>query len=223
VASIKPSKLGSVVQDARASFSPGRFEPLNITLSEVLDALNNHTGRMEGGPKWAQSDRYDIAAKADETIAPMEGQQAVLALLQERFKLAIHQEPRDKAGFALTIRKKAPPNLIAAKDEEATRVTSDAHKAVFQAVYMARFMNHPRQMLHTPVVDQTALSGRSDFSLDMDAAAEEISTVGPSPGGGPRFPDRVRFAVEQIGFRLQPGKLKLDMTVIDHAERPSEN
>jgi uncharacterized protein (TIGR03435 family) len=78
-------------------------------------------------------------------------------------------------------------------------------------------------MLHTPVVDQTALSGRFDFPLDMDAAAEEISTVSPSPGGGPRFSDRVRFAVEQIGFRLQPAKLKLDMTVIDHAERPSEN
>jgi uncharacterized protein (TIGR03435 family) len=140
VSSIKPSKPGAVVQDARASFSPGRFEALNITLSEVLDAWSNYTGRVEGGPKWAQSDRYDIVAKSDGVIAPMERRQAVLALLQERFKLVIHQEPRDEAGLALTIEKKVP-NLIASKEGEWTIVTSDAHKTVFQAVYMARFVN----------------------------------------------------------------------------------
>jgi hypothetical protein len=48
VASIKPSKPGAVVQDARLSFPPGRFEAINVTLNDLLYSLNGFTGRVEG-------------------------------------------------------------------------------------------------------------------------------------------------------------------------------
>jgi len=72
VASIKPSRPGTVVQDARISCPPGRFDAVNITLGEIVDYLNGFTGRVEG------------------VLAPPECRQAVLALLQDRFKLTIH-------------------------------------------------------------------------------------------------------------------------------------
>jgi hypothetical protein len=81
VASIKPSRTGAVVQDARVNFPPGRFEALNVTVSDVLNGLNGYNGRVEGGPAWAQSDRYDILAKADGDLTPAERARAVLALL----------------------------------------------------------------------------------------------------------------------------------------------
>ena len=65
------------------------------------------------------------------------------------------------------------PNLVAAKDDEETRVTSDAHKAIFQAVKMARFANYLRQMWHTEVIDRTGIVGKFDLSIDMDAAREQ--------------------------------------------------
>lgn len=221
VAVIKPSKPGAVVQDARVSFPPGRLEALNITLNEILQTLNGYIGRVEGGPKWTQSDRYDIVAKADGDIVGSQRRQAILALLVERFKLAIHQEAREETGSALAVGKK-PPDLAAAKDGEETRVTSDAHKAVFQAVNMARFVNYLHNMWHTNVVDQTGLMGKFDFSINMDAA-KDLSVQNFSPDTQPTFPDLVRTAVEQLGFSVRPVKVTVDVTVIDRAERPNEN
>jgi uncharacterized protein (TIGR03435 family) len=83
LASIKPSKPGAVVQDARVSFPPGRFEALNVTLYDVLQTLFGFSGSVQGGPKWAESDRYDIVAKADGESAPGERQQMVMALLED--------------------------------------------------------------------------------------------------------------------------------------------
>jgi uncharacterized protein (TIGR03435 family) len=146
----------------------------------------------------------------------------VLALLAERFKLAIHQEAREESGSALAVGKR-PPNLLPPKDGEETRVTSDVHKAVFQAVTMASLVNYLHQIWHTTVVDHTSIQGKFDFSLNMDGAAQDLSVQSPSPETRPTFADLVRAAVEQLGFVVQPVKVTVDITVIDHAERPGEN
>jgi uncharacterized protein (TIGR03435 family) len=212
VASIKPSKPGAVVQDARMSFPPGRIEAANMTLTEMVNALNGYNGRVEGGPKWAETDRYDIVAKTTGTIPPAQLGKVFLSLLEDRFQLTIHQEPRESSGLALTVGKKSP-NLPAAKEGEETKVSSDTHKAAFQAVPLSTFSNYLRQMLHTTVIDHTGLTGKFSFSLDLDAAGDQLSA----------FADRVQRAVEELGFRLEPTKVYIPMTVIDHAERPGEN
>jgi uncharacterized protein (TIGR03435 family) len=164
VASIKPSKPGTTVRDARSSFPPGRYEALNITLSEILDGMNGYTGLVEGGPKWAYSDRYDIIAKLDPVTPPNQRKQAVVAMLGDRFKLSVHKEAREQSALALTLGKK-PPRLTPAKDEEAAKITSDAYKAVFQGTYMIMFTNYLHQVLHTQVVDRTGMNTRFNFSL----------------------------------------------------------
>jgi hypothetical protein len=70
VVSIKPSRPGATMQDMRINLPPGRIEALNITLNELLLSFSGFSGKVEGAPKWADTERYDIEAKAATEIAP---------------------------------------------------------------------------------------------------------------------------------------------------------
>lgn len=79
-------------------------------------------------------------------------------------------------------------------------------------------------LLTRPVVDETGLTGRYDFTVefaqpqrpggDTGAGAEQSAAAGP---------DLLEAAQEQLGLRFKPGKAVLPVPVIDHVERPSEN
>jgi bla regulator protein blaR1 len=74
-----------------------------------------------------------------------------------------------------------------------------------------------------PVVDQTGLGGRYDFTLewtpDPNGAVPPGSEVQPS-SQGTTFLEALK---EQLGLKLKSTKAPLDVLVVDHVERPSEN
>jgi uncharacterized protein (TIGR03435 family) len=220
VASVKPSKPGAAVQDARISFPPNRFEAVSVTLNDILLSMSGFSGKVQGGPKWTESERYDIVAKADGNIAPGQRNQIVMELLEDRFKLAFHRETKEASGLALAVGKK-PPNLDPSKDGEETMIRSgDRRQVIFQSVNMFRLVNYLSQIWHTPVVDHTGVRGKFDFSLDPYSFALEPSAQ--SSLSRESFGDLVRAAVEQLGFKVETQKVTITITVIDHAERPSD-
>jgi bla regulator protein BlaR1 len=81
--------------------------------------------------------------------------------------------------------------------------------------------------LTLPVVDQTGLSGNFDFTIEFapeatDVAGAAMATlfgVQPDPQG-PAFVDALR---EQLGLKLVSIKGPVQVLVIDHVEKPSEN
>ena len=81
--------------------------------------------------------------------------------------------------------------------------------------------------LDRPVVDRTGLSGRFDFSLEFAFVPTGESNQPPLPNAdapadlaGPAFLDALR---EQLGLKLESAKAPLQILVVDHLERPSEN
>jgi uncharacterized protein (TIGR03435 family) len=84
--------------------------------------------------------------------------------------------------------------------------------------------------LGRPVVDQTGLTGDYDVSVEfsMEAARNALrAEAAPSsadaasePPPGITFMDAVR---EQLGLKLEPTRAPVQVLVIDHIERPSEN
>jgi bla regulator protein BlaR1 len=77
--------------------------------------------------------------------------------------------------------------------------------------------------LDRPVVDQTGLDGRFDFSIEW--APESDRTPLPNSDAqadlqGPTFFEALR---EQLGLKLQSTKAPLQILVVDYVERPSEN
>jgi uncharacterized protein (TIGR03435 family) len=79
--------------------------------------------------------------------------------------------------------------------------------------------------LGRPVVDQTGLSGRFDFTLEFTPQSKGVllrlrAMLNPISLSDRRFREALR---EQLGLKLKTTKAPLDMLVVDHVERPSEN
>jgi len=77
-----------------------------------------------------------------------------------------------------------------------------------------------------PVVDQTGLQGKFDFTLKLPYGLFSFPLGPPKAADpeaapqGPRFLNAVR---EQLGLKLVPTKGAIRTLVIDHVERPSQN
>jgi uncharacterized protein (TIGR03435 family) len=77
--------------------------------------------------------------------------------------------------------------------------------------------------LARPVVDETGLNGRFDFSIEFAPESHGPATPNanaPADVPGPTFLEALR---EQLGLKLEATKAPLRILVVDHADRPSEN
>jgi bla regulator protein BlaR1 len=77
--------------------------------------------------------------------------------------------------------------------------------------------------LGRPVVDQTGLSGRFDFTLQWTPASD-----GPGQSGADASPDLpgttfLEALKDQLGMKLKSTKAPIDVLFVDHVERPAEN
>jgi len=203
---------------------------------EIRDAMLAHL------PKWAATDQYVINARAEGT--PTKDQMRVMmqSLLAERFRLAAHFERQEFSVLALVLDNpgktgaKVHPHLSSLPCD-VTEVTSDVLVplcGLVQAVgrpdnsilmagrnltmnqIAATLSQLPGYFAH-PVVDQTGLDGRFDFTLQW--TRESNDPVAPDPQG-----TTMRDALlEQLGMKLKSTKVLMDSLVVDHVERPSEN
>ena len=77
--------------------------------------------------------------------------------------------------------------------------------------------------LDRPIMDQTGLTGRFDFTLEFvpEPALTAEPTADPAPElQGPTFVEALR---EQLGLKLESTKAPLPFLMIDHVERPTGN
>jgi uncharacterized protein (TIGR03435 family) len=213
VASVRPSRPGAVVQESRMNFRGDRFDATAVTVGDILDTLAGALFRVEGGPPWMKTDRYDIAAKAATVITGEDRSALLMGLLEDRFNFASHRETRDVATLVL-LAPKTPPGLRPAAADAVSSIRMVNTHTVFTAAPMSLLVNYLSQMWHAPVVDRTGLTGRYDFSLDP--ARVEISP-------GEVWADRVRTAITEFGFKVETQKIPTEITVVDRCERPSGN
>ena len=81
-----------------------------------------------------------------------------------------------------------------------------------------------------PVIDGTDLKGKYDFSLDWAPDIYNSRATTPTAEGGipaasePSGPNIFTALQEQLGLKLQPKKVTIEILVIDHIEKtPTEN
>jgi uncharacterized protein (TIGR03435 family) len=79
------------------------------------------------------------------------------------------------------------------------------------------------QVLDRPVVNRTEIAGLFDIRLDF---ARQGTTLAASPTGGVLESDTPSIFTaiqQQLGLRLEATKGPIEVLIIDHAEKPSEN
>ena len=202
---------------------------------------------IEGGPDWIHSETYEIDAKSDgqPSFQMMEGPM-MQAILEDRFKLRIHRETRQGPVYELVLGK-GSPKLKQFPDGSCTPVvlgrslpplSSGQHycrnmvsprSVDFEGGTLSMFAGLLNLILDRPVIDKTGIMNYFEIHLRFspdDLAAPRPATADPgalADGAAPDAPGIFQAIQEQLGLKLVPSKGPVDVLVIDHIERPSEN
>jgi uncharacterized protein (TIGR03435 family) len=210
----------NLCRQARAERGAGRSanSPDRLTYQRalfrtlVMDAYGVQRDQI-GGPVWATADAsdggalFDVSAKVPEGATKEQVAAMLQNLLKERFKLSVHREQTQNAGYALVVAKggsrlkdsagppeesernqtiKGPVNLPLQKDGFPELFPgSNMGGTVNQGTVRIRFRDYPlfdlvQQLsfaLAVRNIDRTGLTGKYDFLLEF-TLPENGATVG---------------------------------------------
>jgi uncharacterized protein (TIGR03435 family) len=244
VASIKLNKsadMGMMVRPAPG----GRFTVTNVPLQYVVTmAYRIKDFQLSGAPPWFLAERYDIEAKADgdlsfEAMLPM-----VRTLLEDRLKLQFHRESKEMQVYTLVVAKPGklhlaegkcgpPPNGSLPVPEPGRPPTPPCgffyavpgHISA-EKVTISRLSDSLSLLTDRIVLDKTGLTGNYDINVEFTPDQNQFQAppgVTPAPPIDPNGPSLTTALQEQLGLKLESQKGPVDIMVIDHVERPSEN
>jgi bla regulator protein blaR1 len=185
--------------------------------------------RVIGGPDWVASDQYELQAKIEDSqyaamqkMTPWQQREQVdlmeQSLLASRFKLKVHFETHEMPAYALVIAK-GGPKLALSKDGESSRLSMRGNEMTATAATLDQWIHSPFMGGRT-VIDQTGLKGTYDFTL---AWSEQPVVSSTGQESGTDAPALFTAVQEQLGLKLIPTKAPVEIIVIDHIEKPSEN
>jgi uncharacterized protein (TIGR03435 family) len=197
VADLKPSRPGE--EGGGLTVTPGggleaRAMDMRILLATAWDVDWDHLERFAGLPKWVESAKFDIHAKASTNTngPPLMGSGFIdddvrlmlRALLVDRFKMKVHSEDRPvnayslvAAGIKIKMRKADPS--IRPNCKEARTLANDprdinprlSRLIACRNTTMAQFASQLQPLASDrfayPVEDATGLAGGWDFNLSF--------------------------------------------------------
>jgi uncharacterized protein (TIGR03435 family) len=222
-ASVKPSNSS---RESERDLRPGSITYKNRFLYEYIDlAWDLPPWQVVRGPSVNLGDRFDIIAKASEAVPVAQVRLMLRSLLEDRFKLKTHTETREISAYVLTV---APggPHFKASVDEGPMAAVPQDGALRYQRAsmaYLAGSLLSNMPSLGRPVVDQTGLDRIYDFSLrlyDPDAARSETDPKGDLRQ---QLDNGLSASLKDLGLKLEPRKMPVEILVIDHAEKPDAN
>jgi uncharacterized protein (TIGR03435 family) len=111
VASVKPAPpptagmMRVMMRGGPGSADPGQITYSNVSLKQIMTNAYGVRGYQISGPKWLDSERFDIVAKIPKGATKETFQLMLQNLLAERFKLALHRETKELPIYALVVGK----------------------------------------------------------------------------------------------------------------------
>ena len=220
VVSLRPSKDGGG-KGGLQTLPDGGLRMGGVTAKQLIAmAYGVREEHIGGGPKWIDSEAYNLLAKNAEgtresaTIAPGDAgwkrlELRLQSLLADRFSLAIHTVEKSASGYAL---------LVAKGGSKISPVNEQTPPGTMRSPGRIDGRNGSMQMLAEvlsgllarPVENRTGLSGGFTYKLEYAVADDS----GPS----------VFTALqEQLGLKLESTKVIARSIVIDRILRPTEN
>jgi uncharacterized protein (TIGR03435 family) len=231
VASIRPSAPGG--RGVSLQIAPGgRFTATNASLRSLIKmAYGVRDFQISGGPGWLNADRFNITSKADGNPSEDQVRLMVQTLLANRFKLKVRREMQEFTVYTL-VEGKHGPKLKEAKQVEDNsnrgvrvsgpgRLTGLMASTSQLAEVLSDVLLNGVPILDRPVLDRTGLTGSYDFTLTWTPETSPVNAGGATSDTlGPSIFTAVQ---QQLGLKLEVQKAPVEVLMIDHAERASEN
>jgi len=189
----------------------------------LLFGYGVHPKQIVDGPDWLRTERFDIKGVPDAEGQPnlKQMQEMVQKLLADRFGLKFHREQRELAVYAVTVTKGGPKLTKNTSDPDGLPNQNGGQHGTqrtdkFTNVSMADLALILTFFLDRPVVDQTGITGRWDFTLLWTPDESKGSDANAAPG--------IFTAMqEELGLKLEAVKAPAEVMVVDRVERPSAN
>lgn len=224
VASVKVSQLaargGEGSTRESVQFTPTTLLMRNVTLRSCIRWAYDIRDFQLAGPDWLGSDRYDITAKASESVPITRLRLMLTSLLAERFDLSLHRQIKTSSIYTLRMTSRRPA-LQVSNSEGPSSMRPSGGALEFHNMSMAelaeRLSGRPFG-IDRPVIDRTEQVGVFDFTMKLAGDAAELkgslerveldhdSSVFTTP-------------LRELGLRLQPEKGPIEMLIVDNAQR----
>jgi uncharacterized protein (TIGR03435 family) len=253
VASVKlspPPREGVYFGPARGG--PGSSDPAQITweyarLIDILMTAYDVKSYQVRGPVWMSTERYNVIAKVPEGATKEQVNVMWQNLLAERFGIVLHHESKEFQVEELVIAKggsklkdtavddpnaEGPPkldkNMALNGPGFVTRITMGSNGPTAHTVAKAQPLSKLTVLLGSqldrPVLDKTGLTGKYDFSIEFTPNLPPGQLPPPTENASEPGPTLADALERQLGLRLVANKAKLDIVVVDKAEKaPTAN
>jgi uncharacterized protein (TIGR03435 family) len=242
-----PSFEVAEVKVNKAANSDGSFKMLpggqvairHASMKELIQgAWNLEDYAISGGPSWIDSEYYDVAAKSPPNSSMRDKELMLQRLLRERFRLAIHTEPKVMPVYAMVAAKgglkiKESPAGVAEGGCRNTRTTGVLRRECKNTSLSGLASLLPgwaNGYIKIPVIDKTGLQGGFDFTLAwtgrgvLNGGNANGEKVNDDDGGGGNGLTVFEALEKQLGLKLESRKEAVTVTVIDRVERvPTDN
>jgi uncharacterized protein (TIGR03435 family) len=193
-----------------------------------------HDEQVVGGPRWLQTDRFDITAKpTGKTLG--ETRLMIQNVLAERFGLVMVKEQRPGDVYVLTVARgdgRPGPDLRRVNDDcvknkpkdlaiKTVRPSSGARPSfATQCATLDAVAVYLASELRTPVINGTGIPGRWDFVVAHSGMQPRVGADGLPLDDRPMLLSAVQ---EQLGLRLERQRGLVDVWVIKSVHPPKEN
>ncbi len=202
-------------------FSGPHIRLVAKTLTNLIGlAYHRESYQFSGAQGWMTSERYDLLANAPGDSAPSQENLRLMlqALLADRFRLKVHLETKERPVYGLVVGKNGPKLKESTANEYSQTASGNrtAHMTFAKAT-MEQLASILSYSAGRPVFDNTGLRAFYDFTLNWTPDYDQAPP--PNSSGIDIF----TALQEQPGLKLEPQKARIEILVIDHAEKPSEN
>jgi uncharacterized protein (TIGR03435 family) len=247
-----PNANAMVCKGGPGSTDPGFFTCSNINVTNLVGRAFRLMPYQLPSTDTGERALYEISAKVPPGTTVDQFNLMLRNLLVERFKLIYHYEKKETQVYALSVAKgglkmkesspsvpeeanksegsdSAPPRLdkftldaegfpkvaVPKRGSASMTMTNGRSRWTCSEAGMEYVVSMLAAQMGGPVTDETGLHGKYDFTVSW---AIDNNVAPDSPG-----PTLVEAIQEQLGLKLERKKGFVDIFVIDHVERPSEN
>jgi uncharacterized protein (TIGR03435 family) len=205
--------------------SPAGISMINVRLKSVIQWAYHVQPVQISGPGWLDVDRYDIIAKAAGATPEDQLRQMMQKLLADRFKLALHRESKEMLAYVITVAKSGLKIKIKESTSEGDMSIQPSGEAAatIERATVSRLAEMLSEPLQSPVIDETGLTGRYDFKIDLTSFMANLDHDHPM-GINDAISLIIQAAQQQLGIKIDQKKMPVEMLMVDHAEKlPVEN
>jgi bla regulator protein BlaR1 len=199
------------------------FTATNYTLMGLVSEAFGVQEAEIDGPDWMKSERYDVTAKVDssavEGLRKLNIDQRRLMLqplLTGIFHLVVHHETRNAPVYAFVVADNGP-RLRDAKQgtpsSMGTMTIRGAGNLSGDHVPLSELVDYFAKQFSRPLLDETGLAGRYDFTLQWV----------PDASSGVPCPSLLTALEQQLGLKLEERSASVEFLVIDNVAKPLEN